>query len=85
MSDTPRTDEAELDDAHFSDWGCGPSGYVHADFARQLERENAQLREALEKIQHRALAVSPSSFRDLRRDLFHIESLARAAIAGSKS
>ena len=48
MSDTPRTDaEAGYDDAS----GCwkyredGP--YVDADFARQLERENAALREKM--------------------------------------
>lgn len=30
MSDTPRTDAAEVDMCNFSDWGTGPSGYVEA-------------------------------------------------------
>lgn len=46
-STTPRTDAAEIDDSHFSDWGIGPSGYVAAEFARGLERELAAERHAL--------------------------------------
>lgn len=46
-SQTPRTDAAELDQAHFADWGCGPSGYVEIDFARELERELAAARIAI--------------------------------------
>lgn len=41
MSDTPRSDAAEMDQSNFSDWGSGPSGYVGIDFAKELERELA--------------------------------------------
>jgi hypothetical protein len=44
MSDTPRTDAAE-----FAEDG-GASWVVTADFARQLERENKELLEALKEI-----------------------------------
>ena len=51
MSDTPRTDKAEAEsikayaDAMEAGWPAFPcDGY---DFARELERENAKLREAL--------------------------------------
>lgn len=41
MSDTPRTDaEAEA---------CGKINFVFADFARKLERENADLRQLLKE------------------------------------
>lgn len=43
MSNTPRTDAAEEWNADAETW------VVPTDFARQLERENAKLREALEK------------------------------------
>ena len=46
MSDTPRTDEAELDEADFTDWGTGPSGFVPVEFARELEREVNELKAA---------------------------------------
>ena len=40
MSDTPRTDEAELSILDIQN-GHGPSPYVPAELARQLERELA--------------------------------------------
>jgi hypothetical protein len=47
MSDTPRTDKAELTEPH----EVREIGFcvVHADFARQLERENARLTHALKE------------------------------------
>jgi len=45
MSDTPRTDEQEL-----AMEGIDGTTYVHSTFARELERENARLRAALEDI-----------------------------------
>lgn len=41
MSDTPRTEEALIDNSYLCDEGFGKSEYVHADFARSLERELA--------------------------------------------
>lgn len=55
---TPRADAAELDEAHFSDWGWGPSGYVEADFARTLESENQELLAALKDVLRIAKAAS---------------------------
>lgn len=37
---TPKTDAALIDNADLSEWGCGKSNHVDADFARQLEEEN---------------------------------------------
>ena len=39
MSDTPRTDAELIPNADLSDWGCGNSTMVRAEFARELERE----------------------------------------------
>jgi hypothetical protein len=51
MSDTPRTDKAAYEES------C-PSGWVvDRDFARTLERENAALREANDKIGRKAALV----------------------------
>ena len=53
MSDTPRTDKALFRVAkEFGDLSRVPLSepVVTADFARQLERDNAQLREALNKV-----------------------------------
>jgi len=46
---TPRTDAAELDNNYFTDWGGGKSGYVMADFARQLERDLTAAQKKLAK------------------------------------
>ena len=46
--ETPLTDEAEIDNSHFADYGSGPSGYVVGEFARGLERKLAMCRDALE-------------------------------------
>jgi hypothetical protein len=43
-NDTPRTEEARIDNADLSDWGTGKSEYVPADFARTLERELEEAR-----------------------------------------
>lgn len=37
QSQTPISDSKELDNAHFSDWGFGPSGYVEIEDMRKLE------------------------------------------------
>jgi len=47
---TPRSDAAELDNAHFHDEGYGPSNYVSKDDMQQLERELHIAKQALEKI-----------------------------------
>jgi len=44
-SETPLTDEAELSNAHFSDWGTGPSGYVRRSDMERLELDRARLME----------------------------------------
>ncbi len=46
MSDTPITDEK----AHTHPWIDGEAMYVSADFARELERENAALRHSEENL-----------------------------------
>ena len=52
MSDTPRTDqEAFYADCEGTRYYCPQMGNcVSSDFARELERENANLRDALEKL-----------------------------------
>lgn len=48
MNDTPRTDSQLLTVKDCSYVAPHPTGeYVHADFARQLERDNAELRKLL--------------------------------------
>lgn len=49
MTKTPQTDEAEIDSSEFSDWGTGKSGYVHADFARELEESRDKHKEKSEE------------------------------------
>lgn len=59
MSDTPRTDEKVL-----IAWECfAPTKYVPADFARQLERENAALRDELKSVRRGAAKIE-----NLKRD-----------------
>jgi hypothetical protein len=48
VSDTPRT--TALDSGGISDMKVGGSYYAMRELARSLERENAQLREALKQI-----------------------------------
>ncbi len=50
MNDIPRTDEAIVDWGDISDCGWGRSPYVYANFARQLERENNELRKDKERL-----------------------------------
>lgn len=55
MSDTPRTDAVSERAFECDDWGDPIFDYEERyeqmrDFARQLERENKRLREALERI-----------------------------------
>lgn len=50
MSDTPRTDACEDRTWAVSKVGIPEFRYVHEDFAKQLERELAELREELEII-----------------------------------
>ena len=53
--DTPRTNAQETQIYSEDVTGCsGSTGYVPASFARELERENARLRGALEKVRERA-------------------------------
>jgi len=42
---TPRTEEALIDNSDLHDQGWGKSEMVHADFARQLERELTEVTE----------------------------------------
>jgi hypothetical protein len=80
VSDTPRTDAALVDPYLLN----GATGYVDGDFARQLERENQRLREALEKVAKEARRMdydwdnrsSPS------KALNTLERIARAALEG---
>ena len=46
---TPRTDAAELDGREFYRGSSGPSGYCAADFARDLERQLAELTDRWER------------------------------------
>ena len=52
-SDTPRTDAAAAEVGSDVDWPCQEHMVVSADFARQLERENAALRSAAEQVYDR--------------------------------
>lgn len=45
QSDTPKTDAAVIAAPEYA-----TPEYVHGDFARELERENARLRELVERI-----------------------------------
>lgn len=49
-TDTPKTDAATLNKTAMSGYAYSYEHLVFADFARELERENARLREALELI-----------------------------------
>lgn len=55
MSDTPRTDSAMLKKQSFVD--------VDADFARELERENARLREALKDVINDFVSLLDSDYK----------------------
>ena len=53
-SDTPRTDEDELDRSYFAEEGCGtggPSGYCTSYFARTLERELSAARQRVAELE----------------------------------
>jgi hypothetical protein len=50
-TDTPRTDEAVIDNGDLFDEGYGPSPYAYADFARQLERELAAEQEKVKRLE----------------------------------
>ncbi len=59
-SPTPRTDAAEIDAGELHDQGHGPSGLVRTEFARDLERENNNLRAALNRA--RAWGIMSKNF-----------------------
>ena len=62
MSDTPRTDAAELFYREVCEDKNMPSYLVPADFARELELEVAELREALEMVKESATAMRGEDF-----------------------
>lgn len=70
MSDTPRTDAALVGATHWGAvkvWTCKGKPFVYADFARELERENNQLRliikENIAMIAEQAEAIGAASTR----------------------
>ena len=81
MTDTPRTNEAEHEGLLR---GCAtPTKVVRADFARQLERENAELLEALDGMvkANGGVAVMPTSEAKAQNAAL---AFARAVIAKAK-
>lgn len=61
MSDTPRTDEAELSILDIQN-GHGPHPYVPAELARQLERENDRLRRQVKELAQEISATAREAF-----------------------
>ena len=84
MTDTPRTDNEAFPLPVPT--GEISQGYVRADFARILERENAELLEALEGIHALALdqTITLDMDHDLKGSIDSIIDEARAAIAKAK-
>ncbi len=80
MTPTPRTD-SECGEPNETGW---PSVYISADFARQLERENAELLEALDGIASIYENPEPPTMHDLSARAYDMRCIARAAIAKSK-
>jgi hypothetical protein len=79
VSDTPRT--TALDSGGISDMKVGGSYYAMRELARSLERENAQLREALSAISGLARSFPrPSEQPALCRMLLDVEGIARATL-----
>lgn len=81
QTNTPRTDEAELDNADFTDWGAGPSGYCRTDFARTLERELSAAQKRVQELKaivrkYLASADAPMGFATIA----DIDDEARAAL-----
>lgn len=72
MSDTPRTDRAQA--RADADWHTHDPYYAMRDFARELERENAQLRDALTEIM---------AYTDPCEDRAHV--IAEAALANNSA
>lgn len=85
MSDTPRTDAQLLTVKDCSYVAPHPTGeYVHADFARQLEHENAALRAEIEEAQCVVIGTRLEA-RELRRENDELlERLGRAAVDEGK-
>lgn len=59
MSNTPRTDAAEVDNSEFSDWGCGPSGFCHREAMEELELELVAQTKRAEKWKECAISLEP--------------------------
>ena len=77
MSKTPRTDKEAF---CFTTGAPKVDGVVMADFARDLERENAALREALEDIAESTPAYHNAA--DFQRAYVWCKEQARAAFEG---
>ena len=90
MSDTPRTDACQDRTWKMLDASNGTKDYVAADFARQLERENAELRKDKERLLEELgniARANPYEWRDfgdtterLRQFYLWSQSRARAAM-----
>ena len=61
------TDAALIDNGDFSEWGHGKSPYVHADFARRLERLVQTLHSAL--LTRRNVSEALRQYDSLRAEL----------------
>jgi len=82
MIPTPRTDEERK---RLKRSKTCPSDPVSADFARQLERENAELLEALEAIARLYENPEPRTMNELSARVSDMRCIARAAITKAKS
>lgn len=58
VGDTPRTDAELIPNADLSDWGCGNSTMVRAEFARELEREVTAANDLEKKLRRALWAVA---------------------------
>ena len=80
MSDTPKTDAKAI----FFGWNPDEGEeFVQADFARELERENAALRAALSRIDT-VWMNQEEAYADYCEAAFRMVKIARTAIAARK-
>lgn len=78
--DTPRTEEALIDNALLYEWGTGKSDYVPAEFARTLERELQAALARVKELERRLAAIMPLF--EEARDVLPTITLAHAKLHG---
>jgi len=81
-TDTPKTDKAAIRWTHV----CGGTWYVSAGFSRDMERENARLREEVFRVSNDYIpendGQAPLALQEMRDALNHILSNAAVSHAG---